>query len=43
MEMPTAANPKSIDLRGTFVAKLIVEAFTKGKPLTNQEIAEMTG
>ena len=29
------------DLRGTFVSKLILEASRQGKPLTNQEIAEM--
>jgi integrase len=31
------------DLRGTFVSKLILEASQQGKPLTNQEIAELMG
>jgi len=31
------------DLRGTYVSKLILEASRQGKPLTNQEIAELMG
>jgi hypothetical protein len=31
------------DRRGTFVSKLILEASRQGKPLTNQEIAELMG
>ena len=31
------------DLRGTFVSKLILEASRQGKPLTNQEVAELMG
>jgi integrase len=31
------------DLRGTFVSKLILEASRCGKPLTNQEVADLMG
>ena len=31
------------DLRGTYVSKLLLEASKQGKPLTNQEIAELMG
>jgi integrase len=31
------------DVRGTFVSKLILEASKEGKPLSNQEIAELMG